>query len=129
MTTVLVPVSPGELLDKVTILTIKSKRMSDPAQLANVRLELAALRACWEKSSWATVDVSGQEQALLRVNQALWDIEDRIRDKERVKEFDDEFIELARAVYLENDKRAQIKRRLNLDLGSSIAEEKSYSKY
>lgn len=129
MTAVLAPVSPGELLDKLTILTIKSRRMTDPAQLANVDSELAALRACWEKSSWATADVRAQEQAMLRVNQMLWDIEDRIRDKERVKEFDAEFIELARAVYLENDKRAQIKRRLNLDLGSAIVEEKSYSQY
>jgi uncharacterized protein YukE len=129
MTAVLAPVSPGELLDKVTILTIKANRMTGPAQLANVESELAALRACWANSSWAKVDVRALEQAMLRVNQALWDIEDRIRDKERAKEFDAEFIELARAVYLENDKRAQLKRRLNLDLGSAIVEEKSYSKY
>jgi len=124
-----VPVSPGELLDKITILRIKSRRITDPGKLANVRLELAALEETWKNSMYAGKDVDGDVRALLAVNERLWAIEDDIRDKERAKAFDAEFIRLARAVYIENDERAAIKRRLNLKLGSSLVEEKSYSEY
>jgi len=123
------PVSPGELLDKVTILRIKSQRMSDAGKLKNVRLELAALEQTWQASPYAKSDVSADIEALQRVNERLWVIEDDIRDKERAQDFGAEFIRLARAVYVENDERAAIKRRINLTLGSSIVEEKSYAKY
>jgi len=124
-----VPISPGELLDKVTILRIKSQRMTDAAKLANVRVELEALRNTWAASAYAGADVAAEENALFAVNERLWVIEDAIRDKERAQTFDAEFIRLARAVYFENDERAAIKRRINLALGSLLIEEKSYSDY
>ncbi|GAC1302704.1 MAG: DUF6165 family protein [Steroidobacteraceae bacterium] len=125
-----VPVSPGELLDKTTILRIKSRRMTDPAQLKNVQLELEALEATWaECAAHAGADIDMDVAALLRVNERLWEIEDAIREKERAQAFDVEFIRLARAVYIENDERAAIKRRINVKLRSDIIEEKSYRPY
>jgi Family of unknown function (DUF6165) len=129
MSDIKVPISPGELLDKITILRIKSQRMSDPAKLTNVRLELRALEQTWGASAYAKIDVAADVAALLAVNERLWVIEDEIRDKERAQAFDAEFIQLARAVYFENDERAAIKRRVNTVLGSAIVEEKSYSNY
>jgi hypothetical protein len=129
MKDVLVPISPGELLDKITILRIKSARMSDPGKVANVRLELQLLERTWKESGCAAFDIAADERALQAVNEKLWDIEDDIREKERAQSFDAKFIELARAVYFENDERAAIKRRINLALGSRIVEEKSYKPY
>jgi hypothetical protein len=129
MSEISVPVSPGELLDKITILRIKSSRMSDAQKLANVRIELKVLEETWGASPYAKSDVAADVNALLQVNERLWVIEDDIRDKERAQQFDAEFIRLARAVYVENDERAAIKRRINLKLGSTIVEEKSYAKY
>src|SRR5271170_590890 len=129
MNDIKVPVSPGELLDKITILRIKSQRMSDPAKLSNVRLELRSLESTWYDSAYAKADIEADVAALLSVNERLWVIEDDIRDKERAQAFDAEFIRLARAVYFENDERAAVKRRINTVLGSSIIEEKSYSNY
>jgi len=129
MSEISVPISPGELLDKITILRIKSKRMSDAAKLANVRIELKVLEQTWGVSAYSKVDIGADVNALLEVNERLWVIEDDIRDKERAQQFDAEFIRLARAVYFENDERAAIKRRINVKLGSSIVEEKSYSNY
>jgi hypothetical protein len=129
MTEIKVPVSPGELLDKITILRIKSQRMSDPAKLSNVRLELRSLEDTWNGSAYANINIDADIAALLKVNERLWVIEDDIRDKERAQAFDAEFIRLARAVYVENDERAAIKRRINTKLGSSIVEEKSYREY
>jgi hypothetical protein len=129
MSDITVPVSPGELLDKITILRIKSKRMSDPGKLANVRIELNVLEETWSASAYAKADIAAEVTALLQVNERLWVIEDDIRDKERAQAFDSEFIRLARAVYFENDERAAIKRRINVNLGSTIVEEKSYAKY
>jgi hypothetical protein len=129
MNAIKVPISPGELLDKITILRIKSRRMADPGKLANVRAELEALEETWKASAYAAIDVAGDVNALLAVNERLWSIEDDIRDKERAQAFDAEFVRLARAVYIENDERAAIKRRLNVTLGSSLIEEKSYSQY
>jgi hypothetical protein len=126
---ILVPISPGELLDKITILRIKSARMTDAGKVANVRLELSLLEKTWRESVDASIDVSAEERALQAVNERLWVIEDDIRDKERAQEFDARFIELARAVYVENDERAAIKKRINLKLGSRIVEEKSYKPY
>ena len=124
-----VPVSPGELLDKITILRIKSRRMQDAAKVANVRLELELLQHTWASLGSATLQVAADEQALQAVNEQLWDIEDRIRDKEAARSFDQEFIDLARAVYHRNDDRAAIKKRVNIALGSRIVEEKSYQPY
>jgi len=129
MNEIKVPISPGELLDKITILRIKSKRMNDPQKLANVRLELGALESTWAGSAYAAVDIAADVDALMAVNERLWVVEDHIRDKERARTFDAEFIRLARAVYVENDERAAIKRRINLKLGSTIVEEKSYTTY
>ena len=129
MSEITVPVSPGELIDKITILRIKSQRITDAAKLKNVRIELDALTTTWAGSAYAGIDITADENALLAVNERLWVIEDEIRDKEREQSFDAEFIRLARAVYFANDERAAIKRRINVRLGSAIIEEKSYSDY
>jgi hypothetical protein len=129
MTDILVPVSPGELLDKITILRIKSVRITDVAKLANVRRELSRLERSWTDSVPAATDLTVEEQELARVNAALWDIEDQIREHESGQRFDAGFIELARSVYLRNDERAAIKRRINLKLASELVEEKSYRPY
>ncbi len=129
MQDILVPISPGELLDKITILRIKSARMSDPAKLANVRRELQALEHTWQQSVPDNTALIGDEKALENVNGQLWDVEDRIRDLEAEQRFDKDFIELARAVYVINDERAAIKKRINVALKSSLVEEKSYRPY
>ena len=129
MKDILVPISPGELLDRITILRIKQVRILDAAKLANVKLELALLEQTWRDCGGAARDVALDERALQNVNERLWDIEDRIRDKEAKQSFDRDFIELARAVYLANDERAAIKKRINLQLGSRLIEEKSYKQY
>ena len=124
-----VQTSPGEFLDKLTILEIKSERMTDAAKLANVNRELELLRGTWAASPLAARDVAALVADLKRVNEALWEIEDRIRLKESAAAFDAEFVELARSVYRTNDRRAAIKRELNVALGSDLLEEKSYQKY
>ena len=129
MSEITVPVSPGEMIDKITILRIKSQRITDAAKLKNVRHELDALQRTWADSRYAGVDIEADTNLLQAVNERLWVIEDEIRDKERAQAFDAEFIRLARAVYFENDERSAIKRRINLQLGSAIIEEKSYSDY
>ncbi len=129
MTELLVPISPGELIDKITILEIKSQRMSDAAKLANVRTELALLTETWQASPWSSADIDAEWSGLRAVNEKLWVIEDQIRDQERDGRFDREFIELARAVYITNDERAAIKKRINTRLGSTLVEEKSYADY
>ncbi|HEV2703164.1 MAG TPA: DUF6165 family protein [Steroidobacteraceae bacterium] len=129
MTDLHVPVSAGELLDKITILRIKSRRIRDADKLANVRVELALLERTWATLGSATAAVAADELALQAVNEQLWDIEDRIRDKEAASSFDQAFIDLARAVYHRNDERAAIKKRINLALGSRLVEEKSYQPY
>ena len=129
MSEILVPVSFGELLDKIAILQIKSERMTDAAKLANVRKELSALEQMWMQHPAAGGDIVELRAALKGVNERLWVIEDDIRVKESKQEFDDEFVRLARAVYLENDDRARIKREINQNLGSAYVEEKSYQDY
>ena len=121
-----VPISPGELLDKLTILRIKVERIADPSKLANVQRELAGLEAIWRKELGAEVDISEDERALARVNGALWESEDALRELETAQRFDAEFVALARSVYQRNDERAAIKRRVNSKLGSELIEEKSY---
>ena len=129
MSEILVPVSFGELLDKIAILQIKSERMSDPAKLANVRNELSALDATWSKHAASAQDIDALRADLKAVNERLWVIEDDIRLQEKAQAFDAEFVRLARAVYFENDIRARIKKDINLALGSSYVEEKSYQDY
>ncbi len=129
MENIKVPVSPGEVLDKITILEIKAERISDPEKVANVRVELALLQATWKEFIKDDEVIRDLHSQLKEVNEALWEIEDDIRDKERAKEFDERFIELARAVYVTNDRRSRVKKELNLHLGSEIVEEKSYQDY
>jgi len=129
MSEILVPVSFGELLDKIAILQIKSERMADPAKLANVRNELSALEKTWMAHPAAGTDIVRLRADLKTVNERLWEIEDDIRIKEKAQEFDAGFIKLARSVYFENDERARIKREINTALGSAYVEEKSYQDY
>ncbi|MBM4191547.1 MAG: hypothetical protein FJ196_00505 [Gammaproteobacteria bacterium] len=129
MKDILVPISLGELLDKITILRIKAARLTDAVKVGNVRLELDLLENIWRDGGAAISEVAADEATLQRVNEALWDIEDKIRDKELAQAFDAEFIELARAVYVTNDERAAVKKRINMTLGSRIVEEKSYKPY
>ena len=129
MSEILVPVSFGELLDKIAILQIKSERMSDQAKQANVRNELSALDATWGQHPASKQDIAGLRADLKAVNERLWVIEDDIRLQEKAQAFDAEFVRLARAVYFENDTRARIKKDINLALGSSYVEEKSYQDY
>ena len=129
MSEITVPVSFGELLDKIAILQIKSERMSDEAKLANVRRELSALERTWMAHPAAGKDIARLRAELKAVNEQLWEIEDEVRLKERAQAFDGDFVELARSVYLRNDERARIKKAINLALGSSYVEEKSYRDY
>ena len=129
MSEILVPVSFGELLDKIAILQIKSERMHDAGKLANVRRELDALSATWLEHPAADQDILELRAGLKAVNERLWDIEDDIRRCEQRQDFGDEFVRLARAVYHENDERASIKKQINLALGSAYVEEKSYPDY
>jgi Family of unknown function (DUF6165) len=129
MSEILAPVSFGELLDKVTILQIKSERMSDVVKVANVRKELSALEKTWAAHPASATDISELMGQLKAVNERLWVIEDDIRILEKAQRFDAEFIKLARAVYFENDERARIKKDINLALGSAYVEEKSYQDY
>jgi hypothetical protein len=126
---VLVPVSWGELLDKITILEIKIDRIADAAKKANIQRELSALNAV-VTGQGALPEAANAPMAELRtVNEALWDIEDEIRDHERKHDFGPRFVELARAVYHTNDRRSVVKRQLNDLLGSELVEEKSYQAY
>jgi hypothetical protein len=129
MSLISVPVSFGELLDKIAILQIKSERMRDASKLANVRRELSALENTWMAHPAATHDIAKLRAELKAVNERLWVIEDDIRLKEQAQAFDDAFVQLARSVYFENDTRARIKRDINLALGSELVEEKSYQDY
>jgi len=129
MNSIEVPVSFGELIDKITILEIKAERINDEAKRANVRRELEALEAAWRGHPASKTDIAAERAELKQVNEALWDIEDGIRLKEKDQAFDDWFIELARSVYVRNDERAAVKRAINLKLGSTLVEEKSYQDY
>ena len=129
ITTPHVPVSWGELIDKITILEIKAARLTSVTALQNVRNELAQLTEKTLPLGDMAVQVAPLKADLTRVNEALWEIEDKIRDKEAAKAFDAEFIELARSVYVTNDKRAALKRLINQLLASELVEEKGYAAY
>lgn len=121
-----IKVSIGELLDKITILEIKLKKISDPSKKNNIRKEYSHLINACRFIKNIPLELMSE---LSQVNCDIWDIEDRIREKEREKKFDDEFIELARSVYFNNDKRAEIKKLINLKTSSELIEEKSYEDY
>jgi hypothetical protein len=123
----LVPVSWGELLDKITILEIKAERIADPARRANVEAELRALLPARHGLGGEAADITGLVSQLKRVNERLWDIEDAIRVAEKDQDFGPRFVRLARDVYHTNDQRAVLKRRINDRLGSDLVEEKSYA--
>lgn len=127
--TVSVEVSPGELIDKITILEIKLERMTDPAKLGNVRVEWQTLTAARDAALSPSARLETLTAGLKAVNERLWVIEDDIRDCERAKEFGAKFVELARSVYISNDERARLKREINELLGSRLIEEKSYAAY
>lgn len=118
---IMTPVSIGEVLDKISILEIKSKRISDVEKLENIRAELDSLLVVAKEYRYPAL-----ESELKKVNESLWEIEDRIRVKERFQEFDNEFINLARSVYITNDQRADIKRKINIISCSDLIEEKGY---
>jgi len=124
-----VQISVGEFLDKLTILQIKSERITVPAKLENIKKELQILLETWQRSPYTGIDITAEMQELRVKNESLWDIEDKIRKQEAKKIFDDTFIQLARSVYFTNDQRALVKKKLNLKLGSGLIEEKLYTEY
>ena len=124
-----VPISWGELLDKISILEIKSVRLTSEQARANVRDELSQLATIAASAGVGNDQINALKTALKQVNETLWEIEDRIRDHEERKIFDRDFVELARAVYINNDERGRIKREINLLLKSELIEEKQYKSY
>ena len=129
MENIKVPTSPGELLDKITILEIKMEQISDAEKLKHIEYELAQLTQIWNEHFNNNEDLNLLKKELRETNTNMWDIEDNIRIKESKKEFDNDFIELARSVYYQNDKRADTKKKINELLGSLLMEEKSYADY
>ena len=129
MKTPLIPISWGELFDKITILQIKKENLQEKNALKNVKVEHNQLNKIYNSNFLEDENAKRFMTSLKQINKKLWDIEDKIRDKEKNKKFDREFIELARNVYFTNDERSRIKRNINQTFGSQIIEEKSYSKY
>ena len=126
---ILIEISYGELIDKITILEIKEARINDPLKLRNIRNELMLLESTLASQIQWDAKVEELTNRLRAINSRLWDVEDRLREKERDKIFDEEFVELARGVYFTNDERARVKRELNEILHSGMIEEKSYQSY
>ncbi|RKZ67962.1 MAG: hypothetical protein DRQ44_05020 [Gammaproteobacteria bacterium] len=129
MTDIQIPISPSELLNKITILQIKAERIEDPSKVKNVKVELDLLLNIWTQTVTNDAEIEALTKELMSTNKKLWVIEDDIRDEERNKQFGERFIELARSVYIANDDRANAKKKVNLYLNSSIVEEKSYQDY
>ena len=129
MNTPYIPISWGELFDKKTILQIKLKNLKTKSALKNVKIEYAYLSKIFDENFSKNKNAQKLMSDLKKVNQKLWDIEDLIRDKERNKTFDKDFVELARSVYFTNDDRSYIKRTINDTFGSELIEEKSYARY
>ena len=129
MSNLKVPISLGELIDKITILRIKSNKINSNEAQKNIRLELEKLEHILNTKISINNNLKNFEIKLSKINQTLWDIEDQLREKEREKKFDKNFISLARMVYYKNDERAKIKRMINKSFGSEIIEEKSYTQY
>jgi hypothetical protein len=126
---ILAPISAGELIDKITILRVKATRIGDPVKEANVRAELALLEETAARELAGSPDLERLTGELTQINAALWDIEDGKRDHERRQDFGPSFVQLARRVYIDNDRRAAVKRAINALAGSEIVEEKSYKPY
>ncbi len=126
MDAILTPVSIGELIDKITILEIKAERIADATKNANVRTELDGLLPLWEQQRAAQPSLGALKDQLRAINERMWDIQDRLRDKEAAQRFDDEFIQLARGVYGTNGERIQVKNEINRIAGSQLVEEKQY---
>jgi hypothetical protein len=124
-----VEIAPGELIDKITILEIKSERITDAGKLHNVRVELETLAAARDQALKQSEELTRLTAELKVVNESLWEIEDEIRDCERQRDFGPRFVELARSVYHQNDRRSAVKRQINELLGSRLIEEKSYTAY
>ena len=124
-----VEISIGEFFDKLTILEIKQERIRQAEKLENINKELDSLNNLLEALPFSRADVKDEVNELKAINEKLWVIEDDVREKEAAKEFDQAFIELARSVYFTNDKRSEVKRAINLKLGSDFIEEKSYEEY
>ena len=129
MNDILTPISPGELLDKLTILQIKSENITDQVKRDNVNIERRALQSVVNAHIPETEKLQLLTASLLTINKELWGIEDDIRDCERAGNFGDTFVQLARAVYVTNDKRADLKKQINVEMGSKLIEEKSYADY
>lgn len=129
MNQILIPISPGELLDKITILEIKSERIESVEKKANVNKELTMLNKVWADAVTEDEAIKAMRLEMKTINETLWVIEDDVRDEEKDKRFETRFIELARSVYVTNDQRADVKKRINLYLKSDIVEEKSYQDY
>ncbi len=123
---VAVEISIGEFFDRLTILEIKQSRIRESAKLENINRELNGLNRRLDELPFSRKDVSGEVGELKAINEELWRIEEELRSREKTKAFDDGFIELARAVYRNNDRRFQVKKAINLRLGSDLVEEKSY---
>lgn len=126
---ILAPISAGELIDKITILRVKAQRIDDPAKKSNVQAELALLEATAGRELAPSSELDRLTAELTEINAALWDIEDGKRDCERRQDFGPDFVALARRVYMDNDRRAAVKRSINMLVGSEIVEEKSYKPY
>ena len=129
MNQILIPVSPGELLDKITILEIKSERIESVEKRSNVSKELGMLNKVWATMIPDDADITAMRIELKSINETLWEIEDDIRKEEYNKQFGERFVELARSVYITNDQRSDVKKRINIQLKSEIVEEKSYEDY
>ncbi len=129
LTSLFAEISPGELIDKITILEIKLERLDDTAKIANVRTELETLAATRDAAVPESPELASLTAELKEINGRLWEIEDDIRERERNKDFGLDFVELARGVYMTNDRRSRVKRRINEILGSRLVEEKSYAAY
>ena len=126
---ILIEIAPGELIDKITILEIKQEKITDDAKRSNVQIELQILAKARSATMPDDPELDRLAAELKSVNEALWEIEDDIRECERVDDFGPRFIELARSVYRTNDRRAELKRTINTHLGSKLVEEKSYTRY
>ena len=124
-----VVLSVGELIDKITILQLKMKFIKNKKQLNNVSSELATLKPLLKENNLETPKINELFAELYEINLELWKIEDKIREKEKQSDFGNEFVSLARSVYFTNDKRAEIKKKINFISGSELIEEKSYAKY
>jgi len=126
---IIVPVSSGELIDKIAILKIKRKKIFNKSKLKNINNELSLLNEIYKNNFKNNKKLLLYEKKLIKINKKLWDIEDKIRFLESKKNFNQQFIDLARAIYINNDKRSEIKKKINKLTGSRLIEEKSYKSY